>query len=379
MTTGVLNRKVTFVVAIAIAFAGWIILAACNSGSPNDDLWLSPSYACAESDNYQDCVDAHDFSGSILIAKDWDVIYEIGVGIADTETGRKNTPETVYRIGSITKQFTAVLILMLQEQGLLSVDDTIDKFDIEYPYPTDITIHQLLNHTAGVPNYVTHPELPAMLADPDLTTEEAYAVWKDMLPQSPPGATLQYSNGGYHLLGMIIEDVTGRGYEELVEDWIFQPLAMENSGYGAGDFSELNAAYSFTEESGQQTFLNHEIPYSSGALVSSVRDLFKWDQALFNNEVLKLSSLDQILTPHEGEFGYGYGLSIGDSYSHGGSIAGYSTDRRELIGFSAAIKSYWPDDQVMIVVLSNHNNVRTVRELSDSLRKMVNRNYPDIP
>ena len=323
------------------------------------EVTMPPEEACEQGGNVRQCVEAHGFTGSVLVAKNWEVVFEDGFGLADNNTGRLNTPDTVFRIGSITKQFTAALVLSLQEDGLLSVDDSIDQYFPDFHDGDNITVHHLLTHTSGIWNYTDTPDLMALLQNPESGSEHVYSLFSERRPIFPAGATFMYSNSGYHLLGLIIEQVAGRPYEQLVQERIFQPLGMQSSGFGDDDFSEPDVALAYSDELGQLRYINHNVPFAAGALVSNVKDILKWDKALFEGELLEPDSFTRMFTAGLGA--YGYGWYIGDSYVHAGGISGFS-----------AINSYWADDGIVIVIMSNKPaSPQAVESVSNDLYRMI--------
>jgi CubicO group peptidase (beta-lactamase class C family) len=173
------------------------------------------------------------FSGTVLVAKDGKPVLDRGYGMANYELGVPNTPEMKFLIGSITKQFTATAIMQLAEKGLLDVNDPISKYLPEYPKETgdSITVHHLLTHTSGVPSYTDNAELMGRRAT-KMSTEEILNSFKDKPLDFPPGGQFKYSNSGYYLLGLIVENVSGKSYEEYLQENIFDPLGMAHTGYG---------------------------------------------------------------------------------------------------------------------------------------------------
>ena len=296
--------------------------------------------------------------GAAIVVADGEVVFRAARGMADLELGVPLEPEHVFRLGSITKQFTAAAILQLADEGKLSVEDDITDYLTDYPTNGyTITIEHLLTHTSGIfsytsiPGYMTGAEIRA-----DLTTEELIDVFKDQPMQFAPGTRWEYSNSGYVLLGAIIETVSGQSYADYVREHIFQPLGMEHShyggpqlipgrvqGYAEGPDGVVNAPY-----------LSMTQPHAAGSLLSTVDDLARWNAALFGGEVISAESLARMTTEFtlaDGEgTGYGYGLAIGTfrgepSIAHGGGIHGFATDGMCL-----------PESRVYVAVLSNNPN-----------------------
>lgn len=288
-----------------------------------------------------------------LIYKNEEVIYRKGFGYANLELGVKMQPEHVFEIGSITKQFTAIAILMLEEQGKLKVEDEITKFIPDYPTNgKTITIHQLLNHTSGIKSY-TAMESFREKARVDLTPTELIDVFKNEPMDFDPGEQYRYNNSGYILLGHIIEVVTGAPYEEFVQENFFDKLGMKNSHYGSHGKIIKNRAYGYQDREGyvNADYLSMTLPYAAGSLMSNIDDLLIWQKALNTHQLISKETYDKAIngsTLNNGEkIGYGYGLQAGTiqgskSISHGGGIFGYTTQG-----------IYLPEEDVFVSVLTN--------------------------
>ena len=295
---------------------------------------------------------------AVIVAKNGQAIFRKGHGMANLELGVPIEPDMVFRIGSVTKQFTAVAILILAEQGKLSLDDSVTKFLPDYPtHDYLITVKHLLTHTSGIKSYTSMPEwIP--LWRKDFVVQELIDFFKYQPMVSAPGKRWAYNNSGYILLGAIIEKVTGQTYGQFVQQSIFEPLEMKQSyyddplqviprrvaGYDKSPNGFTNAAYiSMTQ------------PYAAGALVSTVDDLALWDTALYTEKLLTLESLEQAHTSHHlldgSPTAYGFGWMISE-YSghrfieHSGGVHGFRSHTMRL-----------PDDRVFVAVLSNNGGV----------------------
>ncbi len=287
------------------------------------------------------------FSGSVLIAHKGKIVLSKGYGMANYELGVPNSPETRFRLGSVTKQFTAMAILQLEERGKLKVTDTVKSIFPDYPGGEKITIHHLLTHTSGIPNFTDSPDYfkTQTLPSPVLQTVERF---KNLPLDFAPGERMSYSNSGYVLLGAIIEKVTGGTYEEFVRENIFRPLGMEGSGYDHTETIIKNRAsgYEFpADKLANASYIDMSIPHAAGALYSTVEDLYKWDRALYTDKLLSPAARTRLFTPFKGT--YAYGWSIGSfaghkTIGHGGGINGFTTD---IIRF--------PDDDACVIVLNN--------------------------
>ncbi|MGZ5515578.1 MAG: serine hydrolase, partial [Candidatus Aminicenantales bacterium] len=263
-------------------------------------------------------------------------------------------PDMVFRLGSITKQFTAVSILMLAQEGKLGLQDEITKFLPDYPTQGKrITVEHLLTHTSGIQSYTDMPEwLP--LWRKDFTVKELVDFFKDKPMQFEPGRSWAYSNSGYILLGAIIEKVSGKTYEEFVTEKIFKPLSMKDSTYGSTERIIPRRIPGY--QAGKSGFVNAPYlsmtqPYAAGSLLSTVDDLAVWSDAVFAGKLVRKEWLDKAFTSYtlaNGEStGYGYGWLVGDfaghrSIEHGGGINGFSTYEMTL-----------PEDRIFVAILTN--------------------------
>ncbi|PYP88365.1 MAG: hypothetical protein DMF61_07175 [Blastocatellia bacterium AA13] len=284
------------------------------------------------------------FSGSILVARDGNVLISRGYGMANLEDEVPNTPQTRFRIGSLTKQFTAVAVLMLQERGDLSVRDSVCNYLPQCPAAWQpITIHHLLTHTSGIENsdYTETIKLPMSAAN---SVERL----KDKPLEFAPGRLFRYSNSNYILLGHIIEKVTGQSYDVFLQENIFRPLRLTSTGYDYPRRVLMHRAAGYSSRGDtiiNASYVDMSIPYSAGGLYSTVEDLYRWDQALYTERALSKKSLAMMFTAFTGNYGYGWYIAEQDGHrfiSHSGWID----------GFAASFGRY-PDDRVTVIVLSN--------------------------
>lgn len=279
---------------------------------------------------------------AILVAKNGKAIYRKAFGKASLELDVPMKPENVFELASITKQFTAVSILMLEEQDKLKLDDEITKYIPDYPTKgKTITIHHLLNHTSGIKSY-TSMRLDS-LARNDKSPTELIDYFKNEPMDFDPGEKFLYNNSGYILLGHIIEVITKDTYENFIENMIFKKLEMTNSRYGKMKELIKNRAIGYQpDENGFRNadYLSLTLPYAAGSLMSTVDDMLKWQNALRTNKLIKKESLAKAIngsTLNNGEkIDYGYGLRKGElqgakGYQHSGGIFGYSTNGVYLI------------------------------------------------
>ena len=309
----------------------------------------APADVAAKVEEYMRArVAVHQFSGSILIAKGGQIVVSKGYGLANREHDVANIPQTKFRIGSVTKQFTVMAILLLEKQGKLKVDDPIARHLPDAPATwKDVTIHHLMSHTAGIPEYTSTPAFREIRTT-TMTLPKIIAMFKDKPLDFKPGEMFRYSNAGYILLGQIIETVSGKSYEEFVRTNIFTPLQMNDSGYDHFKPVLQHRATGYARDGStlvNSSYFDMSIPHAAGALYSTVEDLNRWDQALYEAKLLPRATLDRMFTIVR--WNYGYGWTIGTKFNrksqgHGGSIYGF----RSMV-------TRFPEEKVYVVVLSN--------------------------
>ena len=284
-------------------------------------------------------VDNGEFNGSVLVVENGKVIFKKGYGLANMEWNIPNTPDTKFRLGSLTKQFTAMLIMQLVEQGKLKLEGKITDYLADYPKAAGdkITIHHLLTHTSGIPNYTSFPSFNEKLSRNRYKPADFIKQFSDLPLEFEPGSTYAYSNSGYFVLGAIIEKVTGKTYEKVLQANIFTPLQMNNTGYDmsfkilpkrATGYDKWNLEYE------NAPYIDMSIPYAAGSLYSTVEDLALWDQALYSDKLLSASSKAIMFTPYKSDYAYGWGVykrQIGqlkdsvEAMGHQGGINGFNT------------------------------------------------------
>lgn len=294
------------------------------------------------------------FGGAVLVARNGVPLVSQGVGFSDRAHALPNTPQTHFRIASLTKQFTALAVLLLQARGLLDVGDPICQYLPECPSAwAPITIHHLLTHTSGIPELTRFPDFEATKATPS-PLPATVARFRDRPLDFAPGSRWDYSNSNYILLGYLIEQLTGQTYAAFVHDNIFAPLGMRDSGYE--DISAVLVVGYVDSGDRPADVIDLSIPHAAGALYSSVEDLLRWDQALYTEQLAPAADIARLFTPYapipgpEG-LAYGYGWVVGEEF--GRPVAMHSGG---IEGFSANIRRY-PDDRVTVIVLSNQQDV----------------------
>jgi CubicO group peptidase (beta-lactamase class C family) len=297
------------------------------------------------------------FNGAILVTEHGQVIYRKGFGYANMEWNIPNTPETKFRLASISKQFTAMLILQLVAEGKLNLDDKLSEYLPYYRKDTGgkITVYNLLTHTAGIPNYTSLPAFwPAKIRDP-LPADSLIVKYCSGDLEFESGTKYNYSNSGYVILGAIIEQVSGgKKYEQVLQEKIFSPLGMSNSGYDHQETILSNRAAGYSRDFfnfRNADYLDMSLPFAAGALYSTVDDMYLWDQALYTDKLLSAYYSDIMFKPYLNNYACGWGVNkiptgvAGDStlaVMHSGGINGFNTHIRRLVA-----------DRHLIVVLMN--------------------------
>lgn len=305
------------------------------------------------------------FMGTVLVSKDGKLLINEGYGFAQVEWNTPNIPEGKFRLGSLTKQFTAAGILLLEEQGKLKVEDPVSKYVSDAPPAWEkITIFDLLTHTSGIPNFTNFPDY-GPTESKDTTPQELVARFRDKPLEFPPATKFSYSNSGYILLGYILEKVSGQTYADFLQKNIFTPLGMYDTGVDSNTAILPKRVQGYVPSAnGMQHagYVSMTVPFSAGALYSTTGDLLKWEQGLFRGKVINPASLAKMTTPFKE--GYGFGLFIHDEnghkrIDHGGGIEGFNTSL-----------AYYPDDKLVVVVLANLNG-NAADALGASLGKLA--------
>ena len=329
----------------------YLFTALCFAFLLNAPAQITDEQIAVKAHEYLDAaVRVDHFSGSVLIARDGKPIFSRGYGMANYELKMPNAPKTAFRLGSITKQFTATAIMQLQERGKLAVGDSICKYLDNCPAAWQpVTIRNLLTHTSGIPNYTSFPGFFEKNAFQPYTYPGFVDEFRNKPLDFAPGEKFAYSNSGYYLLGLIIEKASGTTYAQFLKDNIFVPLRMYSSGYDDTRTLVPNRAsgYVWADKSFVNApYLNMVIPFSAGSLYSTTEDLLRWEQSLTTEKVLKKKSLDEMFTPFKNGYGYGWGIGkLGERemISHTGGINGFST-----------IIMRFPTDRATVIVLSNN-------------------------
>lgn len=332
-----------------------ILFAASNF---NELQSFSKDIQADKIDQYvQACVNLNKFNGAILIAKGDEILLSKGYGFANFEHGVPNTPQTKFRLGSVSKQFTALAIMQLQERGLLSVQDPLCNYLPDFPNGEKITIHHLLTHMSGL-----HPESEVPKREPT-TLEKIIESFKNKPLNFEPGSQFHYGNSGYYILSYLIEKISGLSYEQFLQENIFKPIGMNNSGYDHNDkilqHRATGYALDINGELVHAKYTDMSNPSGAAGLYSTIEDMFTWNRALYNSTLINKDSLQDMITPYatvqcDHIRGYGYGLVIESEpqlgnrmlIRHDGAINGFR-----------CLNAYFPEENIIVIILSNFQHV----------------------
>ena len=309
-------------------------------------------------------LDDSDFQGTILIAKGGEIVFEKSYKYSNVESQALNTNDTIYEIGSITKQFTAVGLMMLVEDGKINLDDTLDKYIPEYSHAGEVTIRQLLNMTSGIPDYLNDGILmkdyrkysnEKIFADKELT-ESVLKLWDQNFDfatvlslvdtydlEFEPGRGWDYSNTGYCFISEVIARVSGMSYDDYIMKNVLEPAGLETASFDP----DQNTSTGYLPIAGQLIEMPVEKAAGDGGLRMTAEDLYTWTQVIVNRELLSEESWNEIFHPEKQ--GYGFGIRIeDDSWGHGGATLGF---------VSLEYVSAEPD--VVVIALSNIKDMVT--------------------
>jgi CubicO group peptidase (beta-lactamase class C family) len=322
------------------------------------------------------------FNGAVLVADEKGVVLKKGYGQANLEWQVPNTPDTKFRLGSITKQFTSMVIMQLVAEGKLELDDKLTTHLPDYRKDTGerITISHLLNHTSGIPSYTSAPTfLPNDSRDP-YTVADFVKKFASGDLEFEPGTKWSYNNSGYFLLGAIIEKLTGMTYAQALQQRIFGPLGMKNTGY------DVHATVLPKRASGYQLgpdgyinapYLDMSLPYAAGSLYSTVEDLYLWDRALYLDKLLPAPLKQQLFTPGMNRYAQGWIVSplmLNDgktelaTLGHSGGINGFATLLIRV-----------PESKELVVLLDNTTRGDKLMELAAGVLSILHRIPPQPP
>ena len=289
------------------------------------------------------------FNGSVLVIKDGETLLDKGYGLSNVKENLSNKANTIFQVGSITKQFTAAIILKLQEDKKINLQDKLSKYFPGYPNGDSITIEHLLTHTSGIYSYTNDREFMSSKVSIPHTRDQMISLFKDKPLQFTPGTKWRYSNSGYLLLGYIIEDLTGLTYQQAVRHYIFDPLQMRNSGFAYTQFNNKQKATGYSQLVDEINTLapsiDSTISFASGSIYSTTEDLYKFQQGMQSHVIISKSTLEKASTSFMNNYGYGFEID---------SIAG-----KRIIGHSGSIHGFvsnlvWvPGENTVVILLNN--------------------------
>ena len=318
----------------------------------------------------------NNFHGAALVAKDGKILLSKGFGLANREHRIPNKASTLFRLGSITKQFTAVAILRLQAQGKLDLHAAINSYLPDYPRGDIITVHQLLSHTSGIPSITKLSFLQDFQLHP-ASIDQVIDTFKNMPLEFAPGTSCNYSDSGYLVLGAIVEAVANMPYEEYLQREFFEPLGMRATYYdhNRSIIADRASGYEQVDDTTvcNARYIDMSVPHGAGALASTVEDLYIWNVALIEGRILSKESTDLLFTIHGSsninKITYGYGFFVGPQNK--GLEAAFST----IIGHSGTIEGFraasyhYPDEDLTVILLSNVENT-PINQLSIEIAKL---------
>lgn len=321
------------------------------------------------------------FNGAVLVATNGEIVLSKGYGLANLEWDVPNRADTKFRLGSITKQFTSMIIMQLVEEGRFSLDAAVAELLPYYRKDTGekISVHNLLTHTSGLPNYTALPGFMSDVSRDPFGVEEFVKAYCSGDLEFEPGSEFSYSNSGYFVLGAIIEQVTGETYEQQLKTRILDPLGMRDTGYdhGAEVIERRASGYERTDRGHRNApYLDMSIPFAAGALYSTVEDLLRWDQALYGDTLLGETSKKTMFKPFLDEYAYGWGVTtvpVGPDgasrtiIAHGGGINGFSTLIARVI------------EDRHLVVLMNNTGGTDLSAIQDGILDVLNGREPAAP
>lgn len=321
--------------------------AACGAGPVTDDAIRARAHRYLQAR-----ADAGTFNGAVLIAKGPRTVFVRGYGFADEKSGRLNGENTRFATASITKTFTAALVIKLRAEGRLALEDSVCRHLSPCPARWQpVTVHHLLTHTSGIPDYARTPDFPRRMHE-RRSTQQLIAEFRDRPLEFDPGERYSYSNSNYVALGAVLENVSGESYGDLLRERIFGPLGMRDSGLDAGT-RVIGAMATGYKPHGvrnvEAEFVDPTWLHSAGGIYSTVGDLAKWTRALRDESLLSRADVDLMWSAVHGAYGYGWQLLEPSAQSlnrrlvfHAGGTTGFATD---LL--------HYPDDDVTIVLLAN--------------------------
>ena len=367
-------RRVLLCAAIALAFCQQVAVAQNGGAKPAKDKAAKIQEVLSIAHKHRL------FNGTALVAENGKIIYKSAFGMANMEWAIPNTPDTKFRLASITKQFTAALTLQLVEQGKIKIDGKITDYlpDYRKDVGDKVTIHHLLTHTSGIPSYTNQPGFFDNVSRNSYKVADFVKKYTSGDLEFEPGSKYSYNNSGYFLLGAIIEKVTGKTFEQALKEYILDPAGMKNSGYDHHDtlIPKRATGYAKTENGyTNSAYLDMSIPYSAGSMYSTAEDLYLWDQALYTDKLLSAASKNLMYKPFLEDYAYGWVVNNASFKQndqpvqvirHGGGINGFST---MIVRF--------PKEKNLIVLLDN--TAQNTGRLSETITNILYNQPYELP
>jgi CubicO group peptidase (beta-lactamase class C family) len=314
------------------------------------------------------------FNGTVLVAQNENILFQKGYGFKNAATKKMNDGNTVFQIGSITKQFTSAVILHLQEKKKLSIQDKLSKYFPDLPFAGKLSIENLLSHTSGIYNYTNDAEFMKTEAVKPAAAGRLIALFKDKPLEFEPGSKFSYSNSNYILLGLIIQKVAGKPYEQLVHELIFTPLHMDHSGFDFTSLKSRDKAIGYFELSRTGNtpagIVDSSASYAAGAIYTTAGDLYKWDRSLYSEKIISKASLKDAYTIRKNKYGLGWNIDSAygrQVYQHGGGIFGFT---------SFILRS--PEENICILLLDNKGD-GTLEKIAAGINAILHNKPYDLP
>lgn len=310
-------------------------------------------------------------NGTVLIAQNNKILLSQGYGFRNVTDSLRNEVNTIFQVGSVTKQLTATVILKLQEMKKISIQDKLSKYFTDFPNGENITIENLLTHTSGIYNYTDDRVFMQTQALQPTNREKMLASFKDKPLKFVPGSDWEYSNSNYVLLGYIIEIVSRKPYEQVVRELILKPLKMNSTGFDYKTLKNDNTAQGYTvyskEGNKESVEFDPTVSYAAGSMYTTTGDLYKWQKGMAENKIIKKSSFDKASTPNKYNYGYGIYINLFNNkkyIAHGGLTFGYTSYVGRL-----------EEDDVSIIILNNIVNYSINDIAKDVLAILYNKPY----
>lgn len=327
-------------------------------------------YALAIHQLVQAYADYGEFNGAVLAAHDGNVVYVNSFGLADFEAAIPNHHSHAFRLASVSKQFTSMLVMQLVASGQLDLHSPISTYLPDYPRAVadKVTLHHLLCHSSGIPSYTNFDSYRDMMND-TYTPAQLIATFSDSSLRFEPGQRYEYSNSGYALLGYIMEKVTGMSYAQLLDTHIFAPLGMQHSGYYSDETTGIQVVKGYNNQFGMPANpIDMSVAYAAGGIYSTVEDLFIWDQTLYTDSLLPTEYRDQLFNKHIPAWGnhYGYGWEIGPTKIGNGGKELESIQHDGVINGFTSIIVRIPETKSSVILLNNTGSA-PLRQLTKSI------------